>query len=135
MGEDTEMRPITVELITERGGNALGDVANPVVVDVISGGGALVDTPEFFEDTSFEAGDSPATIDINGSSLGRNSTQGTVINDGTGDFTVAFSTDGSAFGDAIRITKNDTIKWNDISVDSLKIIHSGTDSAYRVIAI
>jgi hypothetical protein len=33
MGDKTDMHPVTVNLITESGGNTLGDVANPVVVN------------------------------------------------------------------------------------------------------
>ena len=92
------------------------------------------DTPEIFEDTSFVAGDSPADLDIN-AALGRNATEGYIINDGTGDFTVAFSIDGNTFGDAIRLKNGETLEFSNISVDSLRITHSGTDSAYRVTVI
>lgn len=91
------------------------------------------DTPEFFEDTSFVTGDSPVTLDCN-DALGRNATEGYIINDGAGNFTVAFSTDGAAFGDAITIKKNEVIEFEDISVDSLKITWVA-DSAYRVSVI
>ncbi len=94
----------------------------------------VFDTPEAFKDTSFVAGDSPATIDIN-AALGRNATEGYIINDGAGDFDVAFSIDGTTFGDNNTMKKNEIIYFDDISVDSLKITHSGTDSAYRVSAI
>ncbi len=91
------------------------------------------DTPEFFEDTSFVTGDSPATLDAN-TQLGRNATEGYIVNDGAGDFTVAFSTDGSAFGDAITMKKNEIINFGNISVDSLKITWI-SDSSYRVSVI
>ena len=94
---------------------------------------AVADNPEFFEDTSFVTGDSPVTLDLN-TALGRNATEGYIINDGDGNFTVAFSTNGTDFGDAITMKKNEIIDFKDISVDSLKITHV-TDSAYRISCI
>jgi len=94
---------------------------------------AVSDTPEFFEDTSFVTGDSPVTLDIN-TALGRNATKGYIINDGAGNFTVAFSTDGAAFGDPITMKKNEVMNFEAIDVDSLKITWVA-DSAYRVSAI
>lgn len=94
----------------------------------------LFDTPEAFKDTSFEAGDSPVTIDIN-AALGRNATRGYIVNDGAGDFDVAFSIDGTNFGDNNTMKKKEIIRFSNQSVDSLKITHSGTNSAYRISAI
>lgn len=94
----------------------------------------VADTPEFFEDTSFVSGDSPVTLDFNTSLAGRNATSGYIINDGAGNFTVAFSTDGSAFGDAITTKKNEILRFQNISVDSIKITWV-SDSAYRVSCI
>lgn len=91
--------------------------------------GVVVDTPEYFEDTNFVAGDSPATLDYN-TALGRNSNCGYVINDGPGDFTVSFSTDGAVFGDDITVKNNEILRWNSQSVDSIRITHVA-DSAYR----
>lgn len=93
----------------------------------------VVDTPEYFEDTSFVTGDSPVTLDIN-AALGRNANVTTVINDGTGNFTVAYSTNGSAFGDEITMKKGESLTFKDISVDSIRITWV-TNSSYRVMAI
>jgi len=96
----------------------------------------IADTPQFYEDTSFVTGESPVTLDFNTDLGGANSTQGFVINDGDGNFTVEFSTNGIFSGtDAITMKNNEILKWSNISVDSIKITHSGTDSAYRVAAI
>lgn len=93
----------------------------------------IIDTPEYFEDTNFIAGDSPASLDFN-SALGRNSVNGFIINDGPGDFQIRFSVDGAAFGDAITIKNNEVFKWEDISVDTLQVIHV-SNSAYRASGI
>lgn len=92
--------------------------------------GLIDDTPESFEDTSFVVGDSPATLDVN-DALGRNARMGYIKNDGPGDFTIAFSTDGTNFGDENTLKKNETMDFDDISVDSLRLTWVA-DSAYRV---
>jgi hypothetical protein len=91
------------------------------------------DTPEFFEDTSFVTDDSPVTLDVN-TALGRNATSGYIVNDGAGNFTVAFSIDGTTFGDAITMKKNETLRFTDQSVDSIKITWI-SDSSYRISCI
>jgi hypothetical protein len=88
------------------------------------------DTPEFFEDINFIAGDSPVVLDFNSALGGRNATMGYVINDGPGDFTVAFSIDGVTFGDAITVKDNEILSWDNMSVDSLRIVWV-SNSAYR----
>ena len=113
--------------------------ANPTTkalkVDIADSAGvsAIADNPEYFEDTSFVTGDSPVTLDLN-AALGRNATEGFIINDGAGNFTVAFSTNGTDFGDAITMKKNEKITFTKISVDSFKITWVA-DSAYRVSVI
>ena len=86
--------------------------------------------PQTFEDTNFVDGDSPATLDCN-TELGRNATEFSIINDGAGNFTVAISEDGSAFGDEYTMKSGEEWKQEDLSVDSIRITHVA-DSAYRV---
>lgn len=93
----------------------------------------VVDIPEFFEDTNFVVGDSPVTLDLN-TALGRNSTQGWILNDGAGNFTLAFSTDGIAFSDEITLKEGEKISFDNISVDSIRITWVA-NSSYRVLAI
>ena len=117
--------------------NTAGKNINPATEDkqddIIDELLPVADTPESWEDTSFVTGDSPVTLDIN-AALGRNATQGTIINDGDGNFTIAFSTNGTDFGDEITLKKDDILNFDKISVDSLRITWVA-DSAYRVIAI
>lgn len=101
----------------------------PQQVNVIE----IADTPEFFEDTSFVTGDSPVTLDAN-AALGRNATSGYIINDGAGNFTIAFSVDGSAFGDEITMKNNEILEFTNQSVDSIRITWV-SDSAYRASVI
>lgn len=117
--------------------NVLGTIINPATEekqnDIITELAAIADNPEYFEDTNFQAGDSPATLDLN-TALGRNATEGSVLNDGPGNFTVAFSTNGSDFGDEITVEINESVPFENISVDSMRITHVA-DSAYRVTVI
>jgi len=113
----------TIDKGLPQGSNVIGKIT----IDPIS------DTPEFFEDTSFVTGDSPATLDIN-AALGRNATSGYIVNDGAGNFTVSFSVDGAAFGDEITLKKNEVLNWDNQSVDTIRITWV-SDSAYRVSAI
>jgi hypothetical protein len=92
------------------------------------------DTPEFFEDTSFGVGDSPAILDLN-TALGRNANNVIVLNDGPGDFTYSISNDGTNWGDEITLKRREVAEYQDISIDSFRITHTGVDSAYRVEAI
>lgn len=93
--------------------------------------GIIPDNPKAFEDTSFVSGDSPAILDIN-TALNRNGLEGYIINDGVGSFTISFSTNGSTFGDEHTIKENEIFEFTEKSVDSIRITHTGTDSAYRV---
>ncbi len=90
----------------------------------------IVGTTKAYEDAAFVVGSSPVILDFN-TDLGRNAVKGSVVNDGPGDFTVALSPDGSAFGDEMRLTQDDFISLDGMSVDSVRITHVA-DSAYRV---
>jgi hypothetical protein len=117
----------------------LGFLGTPTAGYVFNGStwdrqrGVVQDTPEYFSDASFVSGDSPVTLDLN-AALGRNASSTSVTNDGAGNFTVAYSTDGVTFGDAITVKYPETLSLADVSVDSIRITWVA-DSAYRVIAI
>jgi len=115
----------------ELSGGALESGGNlEIIKDLIT---PVADIPEYFQDTNFVTGDSPVTLDLN-VALGRNATKGTIINDGTGNFTVSFSNNGTDFGDEITLKNNDILNFDKISVDSLRITWVA-DSSYRVLVI
>ncbi|RMD52004.1 hypothetical protein D6827_00935 [Candidatus Parcubacteria bacterium] len=87
----------------------------------------------FFEDASFVSADSPVVLDFN-TSLGRNAQSVLIINDGTGEFTFAWSSDGVNFSDEIRLKAHEYREYEDASIYSLRITWVA-DSAYRVEAI
>lgn len=86
--------------------------------------------PQSFEDTSFVTGDSPVELDCN-TALGGNATRGYITNDGAGNFTIAFSTNGTDYGDEITLKLDETYYFESLSVDSIRITWIA-DSAYRV---
>ena len=66
--------------------------------------------------------------------LGRNGTQFSVQNDGSGNFTVATSNDGSIFGNEKTVQNGEVYAIDDLSIDTIRITHVA-DSAYRVVAL
>lgn len=99
----------------------------------IHDGSKIVDISKYFEDTSFVTGDSPATLDLT-AALGRNANGFLIINDGPGNFTYAFSIDGSNFGDEITMKNNEWKLYSNMSIDSVRITWVA-DSAFRVEAL
>lgn len=84
-----------------------------------------------YEDTLFEAGDSPTTHNLN-TDLGRNATDGYIICDGGGDIQVDVSSDGILYGDKATLKKGEILDLIGLSVNKIRITHTGTDSAYRI---
>jgi hypothetical protein len=124
-----------------KGGQAVwllpdGHIIHPAI-QVDSAGneasGGVVDTPIEFKDTNFVTGSSGVIHDINGSSLGRNATTVTILNDGPGELTFALSNNGNDFGNEITLKNTEGLTFN-VSVDSVRVTWVA-DSAYRVVAI
>lgn len=90
----------------------------------------IAGNPAVFEDTNFVVGDSPADLDFN-TALGRNSVSGFIMNDGTGNILVAFSHNGTDFSTDQKVKQDEKLAWSAISIDTVRVTHSGTDSAYR----
>ena len=87
-----------------------------------------------YEDASFTAAESPVTLDAN-TDLERNGHDGYIICDGTGDILFEVSDNGTDFGGQHTLKKNEIFSLTGLDIDSIKITHSGTDSAYRVMVI
>lgn len=85
------------------------------------------------EDSNFLTGDSPATLDVN-ATLGRNSVDGYVTNDGPGDFTINLSKDGTTYGQNITLKVGEQLNLRALNIDTIKITWV-SDSAYRVFAV
>ena len=120
----------------------LGSPLEPVIIGDIDEGVVFVpglpavvsdNPPRTFESTSFVSVNSPANLSCHGA-LGRNATQFSIQNDGPGDFTVAISIDGIAFGDEKTVKSAEVYTIDGLSVDTIKITHVA-DSAYRVVVL
>jgi hypothetical protein len=95
-----------------------------------------------YEDTDFTLAKSPAILDFNGD-MDYNAIQGWITCDGklqtdgttTGDMIVSFSRDGIIYGDTWTMRAGENINLMGWDVATIKITHSGEDSAYRVVLI
>lgn len=85
--------------------------------------------PGTFEDTLTANED----LDVN-DKLGRNATEFSIINDGNGNFTVSISINGTNFGDAKTLKNTEVYALSNISVDTIRLIHS-VDSSFRVVVL
>jgi hypothetical protein len=90
----------------------------------------VTDLQKIYESINFTSGDSPVTLDFN-TDLGRNATEGAIVNDGPGSFTISFSSDGINFGDDITLKEGELFEFAKRSYDSLKITWI-SNSAYRI---
>lgn len=86
-----------------------------------------------YEDTSFVTGDSPIVLDVN-ADLGRNGRDGYVANDGTGNFTVEISDDGTSYGGTHTLKEGEVLRIKGVDIDKIRITWVA-NSAYRVFVI
>jgi len=148
-GHRTDNYESTLTLYDPAGGAIVDATAQALTGDVHAIHAAIVDgdgnqvtsftqTPSgrsvSYEDANFTSGDSPATHDVN-SDLGRNGRDGYIVNDGSGDFTVEVSDNGTDYGGTHTIKKSEIFYLEGVDIDSIRITHSGTDSAYRISVI
>jgi len=85
-----------------------------------------------YEDSNFTSADSPKVCNVL-TDLGRKARDGYIICDGDGDIIVEISHDGTNYGRQITLKKNDIFLIKPLSVAKIRITHSGTDSAYRIL--
>lgn len=113
-----------------------GEMVNPATLEgqeeLASYLRSLVGTPAPFEDDNFIEGSSGIVLEIN-NVLERNAISVSIINDGPGDFTVSFSTDGINWGQEITWKSGDSRDFYRLSVHSLRMTWI-SNSAYRVVA-
>jgi hypothetical protein len=83
------------------------------------------------EDTSFVTGESPYAIDFD-SEIGKPASNGYVINDGAGNFTIAFKKkNGGDYGDEITMKSGEIFDLKGKDVAQLRITWVA-DSSFRV---
>lgn len=86
-----------------------------------------------YEDTSFVTGESPRVLDVN-TDLGRNSVDGYIINDGTGNILVEFSDNGTNYGGQHTLQKGEVIDLKNLNIDSIRLIWV-SNSSYRILVV
>ena len=86
-----------------------------------------------FEDTKFEAADSPVIHNVN-AALGKNSIFGYLRNDGPGDLLIETSNDGSNYGAQFTLTDGEIFGFDsqEGGANSIRITWSKENSAYRI---
>jgi hypothetical protein len=88
------------------------------------------------EDTNFQVGDSPKTIAVYSGTLHPYPVcEGYIACDGTGNIEVAISQDGTNYGDTVTMKTGEVVTLGGSRVGLIKLTHTGTDSAYRVLVV
>jgi hypothetical protein len=87
---------------------------------------------KYWEETSFTVADSPRVIDLR-LDLGHYSRNLVIAVDGTGDLLIEISQDGTNYGTQLRLKKDESLDSYDIAAEKVRLTHSGTDTAYRII--
>lgn len=113
-----------------RVGNEDVSSSNPVPTEQ----GVIDGRTKKYEDADFTSGESPITLDVN-TDLGKNGVDGYITCDGPGNILVEISDNGTDFGDQHTLKIEEVIDLRNINVDKIKITHSGTDSAYRIMVV
>jgi hypothetical protein len=86
-----------------------------------------------FEDSSFVTGDSPATHDVN-AALSRNGHDGYIVNDGAGDLQYQISDDGTNYGGAHTLKKDETVRLTGLQVNKIKMTWVA-NCGYRIMVV
>ncbi len=112
------------------------DTPDPITVQVSSSGSGqlwISGLTASFEDSSFVTGDSPATHDVH-TALGRNGHDGYIVNDGAGNLQYQISNDGTNYGGAHTLKKDETIKLTGLDINKIKITWVA-DCGYRIMVV
>ena len=86
-----------------------------------------------YEDTSFVTGDSPAVLDVY-TDLGRNGHDGYISNDGSGNFRVEISTDGTNYGGLHTLKNGEILELAGLKKRKKRITWVA-DSSYRAFIV
>ncbi len=134
--------------LVDASGHLQSDVLNIVTVDATGQGdvpitldgedvttipGPIQGRTFKYEDTNFQTGESPITLDVN-TDLGRNGVDGYIINDGSGNILIEFSNNGTNYGSQHTIQKGEVIDLENLDIDSIRLTWVA-DSGYRILVV
>lgn len=100
----------------------------------ISGWDQIAGRTYSYEETNFTAADSPRVLDVN-TDLGRNTKDGYIVVDGVGDLLVEISDNGTDYGGQHTLKTDERLLLTNIDVDSIRLTHSGVNTAYRILVV
>lgn len=84
-----------------------------------------------YEKTTFAATE---VLDVE-NDLGRKGVDGYIICDGAGDIYIEISDDGTNYGGRHTIKDEESVILTNLKVSKIRLTHSGTNSAYRIMVI
>jgi hypothetical protein len=115
--------------ITGYDGGRDADVSDNGCLNVQTG--AINAANKVYEDTAFEAGDSPAVHDFF-TDAGRVATRGYIICDGDGSFSVDISRDGINYDAKWTMKKAEKASLDGMYIKKIRVTRGAADSAYRI---
>jgi len=96
--------------------------------------GALPGLNKTYEDSSFEAGDSPAVHNFL-SDTGRRAQEGWIICDGDGDIQVDYSRDGITYGDKFTVKSGEVVDFLRLDIARIRVTYVSANSGYRIFLV
>jgi len=96
--------------------------------------GVIAGRNRSYESTNFQVGSSPVTISVF-NDLGKFPSDGYIVCDGAGSILVQISDNGTNFGDSFTMLNDEILELKYLTIHTIKITHSGSDSAYRILVI
>ncbi|MDE2104269.1 MAG: hypothetical protein KGL39_43935 [Patescibacteria group bacterium] len=84
------------------------------------------------ENTNFVAGDSPHVIDVYGGLNNKLGNRGYIQVDGAGDILVNIAHHSGVYTNQFTVKTRESFDLSGLDIRTIKLTHSGTDSAYRV---
>ncbi len=102
-------------------------------VNVETGVGVIEGNDIAYEDSSFVTGESPRVLDVH-TDLGRLGIDGYIVNDGDGDLQFEISKDGTNYGGAHTLKKDDVVNLRHRQIWKLRLTWVA-DCGYRVLVV
>lgn len=108
-------------------------ISEGATVNVETGVGVIIGNDVAYEDSSFTSGDSPRVLAVQGD-LGRLGIDGYIVNDGAGDIQFELSKDGTTYGAAHTLKKDDIVNLRHRQVSKIRLTWVA-DCGYRILVV